>query len=79
MTVWIVSLEWNFPPSEVTGETGIVSVHGSEESARKAQRAEQEQLHAEGRKVYQFSPAEGDEDPDEWDIDVHCEAYEVKP
>lgn len=57
-SVWIVSLEWNFPPSEVTGDTGIVKVFAGPDAARLAracQQQEQADLDADGRLVYQFS------------------------
>jgi hypothetical protein len=122
MNVWIVSLEWNRPPSEVTGDTGIVGVFADEDSARVAQHAERAELDEAGEVVYQYSIGDGvfcvacgereidergiahtctalpdhpeefcaqcgaelndrlscDNDHAEWDIDVHCTAYEVK-
>lgn len=61
MEVWIVSLEWNHPPSEVTGDTGIVDVFvgsGAEQAARKRQRQEQESFD-EHEQVYEYSMAPG--------------------
>lgn len=57
--VWIVSLEWNQPPSEVTGDTGIVGVFANEATAQAAGHAERFQLDAEGTSVYQFSMCAG--------------------
>jgi hypothetical protein len=75
--VWIVSLEWNFPPSEVTGDTGVVSVHQTKDGAIAARKAEQQRLHEEGQKVYNFPNAVDNED--DWDIDVHCTQHLVEP
>lgn len=61
MQVWIVSLEWNHPPSEVTGDTGIVDVFvgpGAEQAARQRQRQEQESFD-EHEQVYDYSMAPG--------------------
>lgn len=59
MKVWIVSLEWNTPPSEVTGDTGIVGVYAEEADAQLAGSAERARLHREGQNVYQYSQAAG--------------------
>jgi len=56
-TVWVVSLEWNDPPSEVTGETGIVGVFATEAAARVAATAEKRERHDDGQTVWQFSMA----------------------
>jgi hypothetical protein len=74
-TVWIVSLEWNFPPSEIVGDTGIVSVHTNEADAKAAQEAEQTEWASKDRKVYAFPHLEDNDE--EWDIDVHCSEHEV--
>lgn len=59
MTVWIVSLEWNQPPSEVTGDTGICGVF-TEEAAALACRAEtQAEFENEGSDVYAYSMWQG--------------------
>lgn len=55
MTVYIVSLEWNDPPSEVTGETGILGVYATREAAAAAALAERQTLEAEERTVYNFT------------------------
>jgi hypothetical protein len=59
MTVWIVSLEWNQPKSEVTGDTGIVGVFVDEDTARVAQQAERAELAEAGEVVYQYSIGDG--------------------
>lgn len=59
MTVWIVSLEWNFPPSEVTGDTGIVGVFLTETAARQSQRETQEEFDQQGSAVYGYSYESG--------------------
>ncbi len=56
--VWIVSLEWNQPPSEVTGDTGIVDVFFNEDDALKCQLATQWE-HDERQMVYEFSQVAG--------------------
>jgi len=58
MTVWVVSLEWNQAPSDVTGDTGIVGVYATEAAADAARRAEQERLHAADEQVYGYSTGE---------------------
>lgn len=55
MTVWIVSLEWNQPPSEVTGDTGICGVFTTKEAAEAAAAAERKEYDEDGDSVYQFS------------------------
>lgn len=59
MTVWIVSLEWNQPPSEVTGDTGIVGVFATEGQAQKAAAAERLEREQDGSTVYEFSMLAG--------------------
>lgn len=59
MKVWIVSHEWNQPPSEVTGDTGIVGVFADEGPAIKAAHAERLELEKNGETVYQFSMLAG--------------------
>ncbi len=55
MKIWIVSLEWNRPPSEVTGDTGIVGVYATEALARASQRETQREFDEDGDQVYRYS------------------------
>lgn len=57
--VWIVSLEWNQPPSEVTGDTGIVGVFEHEGAARQATDAAKAEWEDAGYTVWQFTNREG--------------------
>lgn len=58
-SVWIVSLEWNQPPSEVTGDTGVVDVFTNEAAARTCQLATQREHDEDGQTVYEFSMVAG--------------------
>lgn len=55
MTVWVVIIEWNQPPSEVTGDPGLVGVYATQASAEAAKLAEQKRFDAEGQMVYQYT------------------------
>ena len=60
MTVWVVSYEWNTtPPSEWTGDTGIVGVFETKDLAERAAMEARTEQHDAGRTVYQFSMREG--------------------
>jgi hypothetical protein len=59
MKVWIVSLEWNHPPSEVTGDSGIVDVFDNEAAARTCQLATKREFETNGDDVYEFSYVAG--------------------
>jgi hypothetical protein len=60
MVVYIVSLEWNDPPSEVTGDTGIVGVFATKAAADAAAVAERQRWSADERvDVYQYDNIEG--------------------
>lgn len=58
-SVWVVSLEWNRAPSEVTGDTGIVGVYATEAAARFAQEATRCEFDNDGQCVYQYTMREG--------------------
>lgn len=57
--LWIVSLEWNTPPSEVTGDTGIVGLYATEAGALAAAAAERANYDQQGQQVYQYSQIQG--------------------
>lgn len=59
MKVWIVSLEWNQPPSEVTGDTGIVGVFADEAKALACRAETQAELEKEGSDIYEYSMWQG--------------------
>lgn len=59
MTVYVVSLEWNFPPSEVTGDSGIVGVFATQALADAAAVKERREFEQNGDKVFGFTMAEG--------------------
>lgn len=93
MIVWIVSLEWNDPPSEVCGDTGIVGVYATEAAAQAAATVERRRIIMEdGQRVYGFcghgdgimtveacdeSGEACDDDHDAWDLDVHVTQHTV--
>ncbi len=59
-TIWIVSLEWNDPPSEVTGDTGIVAVFDNKADADACAAAERAHMESECElSVYNYSMREG--------------------
>lgn len=59
MTVYVVSLEWNHPPSEVTGDSGIEGVYATRALAEAAAATTRRQFEQDGSTVYRFSMAEG--------------------
>lgn len=59
MKVWIVSLEWNRPTSELTGDTGIEGVFAEEGPAQVFALKTRRTLEADGRNVYEFSMLAG--------------------
>lgn len=58
-TVFVVSIEWNDPPSEVTGDTGVVAVRATQTSAEAVAMDERRKLEDEGRAVYDYSQVAG--------------------
>jgi hypothetical protein len=57
--VYVVSVEWNEPPSEVTGDPGIVCVCANEALANEARHAERLSLDSQGHSVYELSNTPG--------------------
>ncbi len=57
--VWIVSVEWNQPPSEVTGDTGIVGVFADEAKAKIAAATERRNYDDNGTEVFNYSYEDG--------------------
>ena len=59
MTVWIVALEWNQPPCEVTGDPGLVGAYWTQADAERVAAATRRQWDAAGEQVYEYSMREG--------------------
>lgn len=59
MSVWIVSVEWNFPALEVTGAPGICGVYSTSEAAEIRAAAERKSYDEDGQQVHAFSMADG--------------------
>ena len=59
MYVWVVILEWNQPPSEVTGDPGLVGVYYDAKSARLARLEQQKAFDEQGQTVYEYTNAPG--------------------
>lgn len=57
--VWVVIIEWNDPPSEVTGDPGLVGVYATEAGAKAAQLSEQQRFDSEGSNVDGFTMRDG--------------------
>jgi hypothetical protein len=57
--VWVVSLEWNQPPSEMVGDTGIEGVYAEEGPAQTFAHATRLKLEEDGHDVYEFSMLAG--------------------
>jgi hypothetical protein len=57
--VYIVSLEWNAPPAEVTGDPGLVGAYARKAQADRAAEVERQRLDKEGQQVYAYSMRAG--------------------
>lgn len=59
MKVYVVSLEWNQPSSEVTGDPGLVGVYATREAADRAAAGERKEHDENGEQVYGYTMGEG--------------------
>lgn len=55
--VWVVMVEWNIAPSEVTGDPGLVGVYSTAAKAEAAAQAERVDYNEQGQTVHNFTNA----------------------